>query len=61
MVTDYMTLNEDANRLARQLFGHDVKKHTGFASRLVDTCSLASGKDFLLIHNPGGWGSTETE
>lgn len=59
MVTEYMTLNEEANHLAEQLFGHDIKKRTGFAHQLMDTCSGASGKDFLLIHNPGGWGSTE--
>ena len=61
MATDYITLNGEANHLAEQLFGADVKKRTGFTSRLIDTCSKASGKDFLLIHNPGGWGSTETE
>src|SRR3990170_639002 len=27
----------------------------------MDICSRASGKDFLLIHNPGGWGSTKLE
>ncbi len=59
MATDYMTLNEEANQLAGRLFGTDVKKRTGFASRLMNICSKASGKDFLLIHNPGGWGITE--
>lgn len=61
MVSHYETLTEEANHLAEQLFGDDIKKRTGFASRLIDICSRASGKDFLLIHNPGGWGSTNLE
>lgn len=61
MVTDYKILNEEVNHLAEQLFGNDIKKRTSFASRLMDICSRASGKDFLLIHNPGGWGSTNLE
>ena len=61
MVSDYKALNEEANHLAEQLFGDDIKKRTGFASRLMDICSGASGKDFLLIHNPGGWGTTNLE
>jgi hypothetical protein len=61
MVTDYMTLQEEAQLLAGQLFGDDTRKRNGFANRLVDICSRASGKDFLLIHNPGGWGSTDME
>ncbi|MEK7354709.1 MAG: hypothetical protein AABZ77_09415 [Chloroflexota bacterium] len=59
MVADYKILNEEADHLAKQLFGDDIKKRTGFSSRLMDICSKASGKDFLLIHNPGGWGSTD--
>jgi hypothetical protein len=61
MATDFKTLNEETNQLAEKLFGNDVKKRTAFASRLMDTCSLVSDKDFLLIHNPGGWGSTDLE
>jgi len=61
MVTNFKILNEEANHLAEQLFGDDIKKRTGFANRLIDICSRASGKDFLLIHNPGGWGSTNLE
>lgn len=56
-----MTLNEEANHLAAQLFGHNLKKRADFARLLIDTCSGASGKDFLLVHNPGGWGSTGIE
>ena len=56
-----MTLNEEANHLAEQLFGDDIKKRADFASSLMDICSRASDKEFLLIHNPGGWGSTDWE
>lgn len=28
------------------------------ADHLVNVCAQAKGKEFLLIHNPGGWGST---
>jgi hypothetical protein len=59
MVTDYMTLNEEANHLAEQTFGVDSKKRAEFTSRLMDICSRATDKDFILIHNPGGWGTTE--
>src|SRR3972149_4101876 len=61
MVTDYKILNEEANHLAEQLFGDNTEKRAGFASRLIDICSRASDKDFLLIHNPGGWGVTRME
>jgi len=61
MVTDYNILSEEANHLAKQLFGDDIKNRTAFANELVDICSRASGKDFLLIHNPGGWGTANLE
>ena len=61
MVTDYKILNEEANHLAERLFGDNIEKRASFASRLMDICSRASDKDFLLIHNPGGWGVTKTE
>jgi len=54
-------LQEEASRLAQQLFGNNVKKRASFTNRLSDICTRAQGKDFLLIHNPGGWGSTPLE
>jgi hypothetical protein len=56
-----LTLQTEANQLAQQLFGSHNKKCTRFASRLLDMCTKAQDKDFLLIHNPGGWGSTPLE
>ena len=61
MATDHKILNEEANQLAEQLFGDDIERRAGCANRLMDICSRAPGKDFLLIHNPGGWGSTDME
>jgi len=60
MTDDYSALEEEARHLAEQLFGHDIKKYTNFTNRLLDICTKAQGKDFLLIHNPGGWGNTHT-
>ncbi|MFC1916654.1 hypothetical protein ACFLX1_00765 [Chloroflexota bacterium] len=61
MTDDYAALQADAYHLAQQLFGNKPKKSDGLAKRLLDICTRAQGKDFLLIHNPGGWGSTPLE
>jgi pimeloyl-ACP methyl ester carboxylesterase len=50
-----LTLREEAYRLARQLFGTE-EASTDFANQLLDVCTKAAGKDFLIVHNPGGWG-----
>jgi hypothetical protein len=57
----HLTLEQEVNHLAKQLFGDDIKKVASFTKRLTDTCNKAQGKDFLLIHNPGGWGTTHLE
>lgn len=51
----------EVSQLAGQLFGKDSKKCARFSNRLLDIYSGAQGKDFLLIHNPGGWGCTSLE
>ena len=56
-----LTLEEEVNRLAEQLFEGDTQKCASFTSRLLDICTNAQDKDFLLIHNPGGWGTTHLE
>jgi hypothetical protein len=56
-----LALQEEAHHLALQLFGNENKKRISFTNRLVDICTRAQGKDFLLIHNPGGWGTTKLE
>ena len=60
-MTDYLALQEEARHLAQQLFGNEVEKCASFANRLLDICTRTQGKDFLIIHNPGGWGSAPLE
>ena len=55
------TLLEEARLLGGQLFGDDSGKGTRFAERLIDIYSDTRDKDFLLIHNPGGWGNATLE
>ena len=47
--------------MAQQLFGNDAQKCVSFTDRVLDICTSAQDKDFLLIHNPGGWGHTPLE
>ena len=61
MTDDYLALQEEANHLAQQLFGNDSKKCASFTNRLLDIYTRAQGKDFLLIHNPGGFGNRDLE
>ena len=61
MTYDYLALREEASHLAYQLYGNDAKKRASFTERLLDICARAQSKDFLLIHNPGGWGNTPLE
>ncbi len=46
--------------LAEQLF-KDEHRCSVFANRLVDVCVEAKGKDFLIVHNPGGWGNAHLD
>lgn len=61
MTDSYLILEKEASHLAQQLFGDDLKKRTSFTNRLLDICIRTQGNDFLLIHNPGGWGTTRLE
>ena len=61
MTEDYRLWREEAYLLAQQLLGNKPRKCTTFTNKLLDICIRAQGKDFLLIHNPGGWGSTDLE
>ncbi|MFC2035037.1 hypothetical protein ACFLUJ_02820 [Chloroflexota bacterium] len=61
MTDDYLSLEEKASHLAQQFFGNDVRKCAEFTNRLRDIYARAQGRDFLLIHNPGGWGCTPLE
>ena len=60
-MTENSYLEKEAYQLAKKLFGNDSAKSTGFTSRLLDMYNQAEKNNFLLIHNPGGWGSTHIE
>lgn len=60
-MTENSTIEEKVYQLAKKLFGNDTSKSAGFTSRLLDIYNRAEKNDFLLIHNPGGWGSTRIE
>lgn len=53
-------LKEEAYSLAKQLFKDDQRARV-FAIQLFDVCVKARGKDFLIVHNPGGWGNAHLE
>ena len=57
MTVDHLVLREEGLHLAQQLFGRQAEMAITFADRLSDICIGAQDKDFLLIHNPGGWGN----
>jgi len=60
-VTENSFIEEEVYQLAKTLFGNDTEKSAGFTSRLLNMYSMAEKSNFLLIHNPGGWGSTHIE
>jgi hypothetical protein len=57
MTADYSSLRDEAQAVALQLFGNREERVAAFTGRVMDTCARAQGKDFLLVHNPGGWGN----
>ncbi|MFC1893325.1 hypothetical protein ACFLYR_04730 [Chloroflexota bacterium] len=61
MTTDYPALRQEAHHLACQLFEDKAEKVDSFTDRLLDIYARARDKDFLIIHNPGGWGSNTFE
>lgn len=60
-MTEYSALEAEVRQLAGQLFNGDTRKDTEFQRRVLDTYKKAENSHFLLIHNPGGWGSTRIE
>ncbi|UCH50377.1 MAG: hypothetical protein JSV54_04940, partial [Chloroflexota bacterium] len=55
MTTANLTLREEVDNLAQQLFGNK-EAASDFADQLMDICTRAIDKEFLVVHNPGGWG-----
>ncbi len=60
-MANHLTLKEEAALLAERLFDNDTEKRVRFTKRLLDICDQVKNKDILLIHNPGGWGTTHLE
>ncbi len=56
-----LTLEQEADRVAQELFGKSESRRINLTERLLKTCRDAADKDFLLIHNPGGWGGASLE
>ena len=61
MVINDLALREEAYHLAQQLLGKGSKESFAFTNRLLDIYNKAQDKDFLLIHNPGGFGNKELD
>ena len=55
-----MNLKHEAYTFTRDIF-KGRKQADEFVGRLVEVCSQAEGKDFLIVHNPGGWGRARME
>ncbi|MBI4286034.1 MAG: hypothetical protein HY670_09105 [Chloroflexi bacterium] len=49
---------EEARSLAKRLF-KSAAKQARLSNWLCDTYQKARDKDILIIHNPGGWGTTD--
>jgi hypothetical protein len=60
-MTDSNIIEEEARQLAQNLFDDDAGKKSVFIGRLMGMYTEAENKDFLLLHNPGGWGTTRIE
>jgi len=60
-MTKIMNLKKDASHLAEQLFKDDTQKRISFTDRLLEICGKVQDKEILLIHNPGGWGTTRLD
>jgi hypothetical protein len=58
---DNEVIKKEADRLAAQLYKGDSQKRASFTSRLLDIYNRAKDNDFLLVHNPGGFGGTPIE
>jgi len=56
-----LALRSEASDMARELFGGRTKECARFTERVLDICAEAQHKDFVVIHNPGGWGSSRLE
>jgi len=58
MTSSGLALREEAHHLAQRFFGNE-EAGSEFVDQLLDICTRVQGKDFLIIHNPGGWGQSQ--
>jgi len=58
MVSDESALQGEIDRLVGQFVTVGDKKRVQFVDWLWNAFGQARDKEFLLIHNPGGWGNT---
>jgi hypothetical protein len=58
MASDNAVLWEEIDHLAGQFFRDGDKKRVNFVDWVRDAIVRAWDTEFLLIHNPGGWGNT---
>jgi len=58
MASDNAVLWEEIDHLAEQLFRDGDRKRVHFVDWVRDAIARACDVEFLLIHNPGGWGNT---
>jgi len=60
-MTDLQKIKEEAVRLAAEIHKDDCGKRGKYSDWLLGVYNEVKDKDFLLIHNPGGWGTTNLE
>jgi len=60
MINELM-LQTEARRVAEDLYGKRNGTSAHFTERLIGMVEEAGNKDFLVIHNPGGWGCSPLE
>ncbi len=58
---DEASLEREIVELSRRSHGSRRKKRVEFAAWLRDAYRAADDKQFLVIHNPGGWGNARLE
>lgn len=56
-----LAVQNEASEVAKQLFGRRSAARAEFTRGLLEIYEKAQDKDFLVIHNPGGWGSSRLE
>lgn len=61
MIDSEQSITSEIANLAYRLFPRSGKKRDNLIIRLRETITKAQGKDFLVIHSPGGWGNSNWE